>query len=130
MFPFAYLYPSTLALMSLRLLGPNSALLLYLLVLTWLAVSPCKVVVHKLEQLTSLKLHSLRLLYLGVWPRTLLTYIYVFCLFCVTCVSLPLYIVLLFPQGPLTMVDFRSIYLLDPVVYQTTYQPFCTCSCH
>ena len=60
--------------MSLRLLCPNPALPLYLLVLSWLAVSPCKVVVHKLEQLTSPKLHSLCLLYLGVWPRTLLTY--------------------------------------------------------
>ena len=79
MFPFAYLCPSILMLVSLRLPCPNSTLPLYLFVLSWLAASSCKVVVHKLEQLMSPKLHSLCLLYLGVWPHTLLTHISFLC---------------------------------------------------
>ena len=57
--PFAYLCPATINFSILEIALPNFAFLLHLLMLFWLAASPCMAVVHKQEQLMSPKLHLL-----------------------------------------------------------------------
>ena len=121
-------YPSTLTLMSLRLLCPTFALPLYPLELAWLVVSPYKVVVYKLEQPMSPKLHSLRLLCLGVWSCTLLTYITFVFFLChthaITFMYCPFVLSRTSNNG-----QFPVNLSLGPCCLPTMYQPFSTCSC-